>query len=217
MRFIASVNAIMIIVHEVSGSHGGIMVDGEERDIRRFVEYAKMNPYSVYKCPGESGEAIEKQVGGMFKGRWPEQFKQETRLLPMRMAFIKPDQVIPAKMADVIRRLQDSNREIKEFLGEVRAAKGSNLGREYFFERSTVASPVPEDKLWRSLFITATDCAIYALKELAFGTTFAAEANKINEGLFGVQTITEGLMNFMETSGMNGRYKAILRAWPTTA
>ena len=46
MRFIASVNAIMIIVHEVSGSHGGIMVDGEERDIRRFVEYAKMNPYS---------------------------------------------------------------------------------------------------------------------------------------------------------------------------
>ena len=214
MRFIASVNAIMIIVHEVSGSHGGIMVDGEERDIRRFVEYAKMNPYSVYKCPGESGEAIEKQVGGMFKGRWPEQFKQETRLLPMRMAFIKPDQVIPAKMADVIRRLQEANHEIQD---KVRGASDVSRDDESFFERSTAVSPVPEDKLWRSLFITATDCAIYALKELAFGTTFAAEANKINEGLFGVQTITEGLMNFMETSGMNGRYKAILRAWPTTA
>ena len=190
------------------------MVDGEERDIRRFVEYAKMNPYSVYKCPGESGEAIEKQVGGMFKGRWPEQFKQETRLLPMRMAFIKPDQVIPAKMADVIRRLQEANHEIQD---KVRGARDVSRDDDSFLERSTAVSPVPEDKLWRSLFITATDCAIYALKELAFGTTFAAEADEIEEGLFGVQTITEGLMNFMEGSGMNGRYKAILRAWPTTA
>ena len=214
MRFIASVIAFMIIAHEVSGSHGGILVDGEVRDISRFVEYAKMNPYSVYVCPVEadalSEEAIKVVVRMMFEGREPYQFKHEARLLPMLEASITTDEIIPGNMEDVIRRLREANHRIRD---KVRGASGVGLDHEDFFERSAVVSGVPEFELWRSLFITATDCAIYAIKELGSQSAFADEIGRMQPGLYEVRTMTEDLKKFVERSVMDERYKAIFRAW----
>ena len=217
MRFIASVNAFMIIAHEVSGSRGGMSVY-EETNIDRFVEYAKMNPYSVYLCPGESGTEIEATVRRMFKeGRSPGSLKRETRFLPLRMAFIHPDEVIPANMEKVTRRLANGNRQIREVVLALGTAHGFSHRREFSFWITTAASPVPAGTLWKSLFVTATDCAIYALRKLALKPVFADEAGDFGEGLYGVQTITTDLMGFIESSDMDEKYKAIFRAWPTTA
>ena len=206
----------MIIAHEVSGFDGEISVH-EQTNILHFIEYAKMNPYSVYLCPGESELKIREDVLGMFEGRWPEQFKQERRLLPMRMAFIQADEIIPANMEKVTRRLANGNRQIREVVLALGTAHGFSHRREFSFWITTAASPVPAGTLWKSLFVTATDCAIYALRKLALKPVFADEAGDFGEGLYGVQTITTDLMGFIESSDMDEKYKAIFRAWPTTA
>ena len=205
----------MIIAHEVSGFDGEISVH-EQTNILHFIEYAKMNPYSVYLCPGESELKIREDVLGMFEGRWPKQFKQERRLLPMRMAFIQADEIIPGNMEEVTRRLANSNRQIEEVVSALKAEGDFSHERHFSFWITTAASPVPESKLWLGLLRNVTDCAIRELRKLTFGTDSDREVADLVEGLYGVQTISTDLMDSIELSVMDEQYKAIFRAWPTT-
>ena len=172
------------------------------RNTRDIVEYAKINPYSVYSCPENSPEEVEAKVLRFLNEPEPYENKYEIHILPMMVAEIIPDEIVPEKNATVTGRLDLAN-------GRIAAAGPILTGHE----------------LWDRLLEAATDCAIRYLVRLGpedpgFADLFRhrVEINEIGNLLREERKMSKSLMDLVTgDSGIPAHYKSILKAWPVAA